>query len=199
MTKLFVETCPRCIGAGTIDYGNVTFVGHDGTNARHCFKCHGAGTITFKSSPEARIKAREKRLEKKQAEYAAKEAEYLAQCEEERKQNGGKTKAEIQNERVEKARSDFQEKAKDIVAELRSFPINFNFVHSIADEMENYCRVPSGRGLSITLEILAKQHGRRGSKKFWAAHDDLSDLFNDVLIPAAEAYKDSYYKTSEAA
>jgi len=198
MSKLYVETCGRCFGAGTIDYGNVTFVGRDGTHARHCFKCRGTGTITFKSSPEAREKARNKRLEKKQAEYAAKQAEYEARYEEERQQNGGKTKAEIQRERVEKARADFRAKAADVIAELQSFPVNFNFVHSIAEEMYEYCRVPSGRGLSITIEILAKQHGRRGSKKFWAAHDDYSDLFKDVLTPAAEAYRDSYYN-SEAA
>ena len=199
MTKLYVETCGRCFGAGTIDYGNVTFVGRDGTNARHCFKCLGTGTVTFKSSPEAREKARNKRLEKKQAEYAAEQAEYEARCEEERQQNGGKTNAEIKNDRIAKFRADFQEKAKDVVAELRSFPINFNFVHSIADDLENSCRVPTGRGLSITLEILAKQHGRRGSKKYWAAHDEYSDLFEDVLAPAAEAYRDSYYKNTEAA
>jgi len=199
MSKLYIETCGRCFGAGTIDYGNVTFTGRDGTQDRHCFKCRGTGTVTFKSSPEAREKARNKRLEKKQAEYAARNAEYLARCEEERKQNGGKTNAEIKNERVAKFRADFREKAKPVIDQLRDFPESFNFVHSIADEMEQYCRVPSGRGLSITLEILAKQHGRRGSKKFWAAHDDLSDLFNDVLVPAAQAYKDSYYKALDAA
>ena len=198
MSKLYVETCGRCFGAGTIDYGNVTFVGRDGTHDRHCFKCRGTGTITFKSSPEAREKARNKRLEKKQAQYAVEQAEYEARCEEERQQNGGKTKAELQHERIEKARANFRVKAADVIAELKSFPVNFNFVHSIAEEMHEYCRIPSGRGLSITIEILAKQHGRRGSKKFWAAHDDYSDLFKDVLTPAADAYRDSYYNTEAA-
>ena len=192
MTKVYVETCGRCFGAGTINHGNVTFVGYDGTNSRHCFKCHGAGTITFKSSPEAREKARNKRLEKKQAEYAAEQAEYEARCEEERKQNGGKTKAQIRNEHIEKMRNAFLEKAKPVIDQLKTFPERFQFVHSIAESME-HCSLPSGRGLSIVIEILAKQSGRRGSKKFWAAHDELDDLFQDVLIPAAEAYRNSYY------
>lgn len=198
MSKLYFETCGRCSGDGVVHYGNVTFT-RMGRQDRYCFACEGTGQVSFKTSPEAREKARQKREEKKQAEIAERNAEYNAKCDAERERNGGQTDAEIANELTRKAREEFRAKAQQIISELQSFSQSFGFAHSIAEEMHQYCRVPSGRGLTITIEILAKQHGRRGSKKFWAAHDQYEDIFNDVLIPAAEKYRNRFEEAMAAA
>ena len=42
----YVQTCPRCRGTGRTPWGV-------------CFKCKGARSQTFKTSPEARAKARD--------------------------------------------------------------------------------------------------------------------------------------------
>ena len=61
---VFAEGCPKCRGTGS-------FISYSGRNLGPCFACKGAGKNTFKTSPEARAKSREraavKRVEKAQA------------------------------------------------------------------------------------------------------------------------------------
>lgn len=47
----YEETCPKCNGSGR-------FIGYTGRSLGECFECKGKGKKTFKSSPEAREKAR---------------------------------------------------------------------------------------------------------------------------------------------
>lgn len=48
----FSENCPKCRGTGR-------FVGYSGRSFGQCFACKGVGKRTFKTSPEARAKARQ--------------------------------------------------------------------------------------------------------------------------------------------
>lgn len=187
----YTETCGKCLGEKVVHFGNVTFVGKNGTSARHCFSCQGTGTVTFKTSPEARAKARLKREEKKRAEWEARQQVLEAELQKERERNGGKTDAQLFDEKVKAAKDAFVEKAQPIIDRLARFPENFYFVHSIREDMEK-ARLPTGRGLTILLEILAKQNGRLNSKKYWQEHDELSDLFEFTLEPLREAYEQLY-------
>ena len=49
----FVEVCPKCNGSGK-------FVSYSGRVVGQCFACKGAGKNSYKSSPEARAKGRER-------------------------------------------------------------------------------------------------------------------------------------------
>ena len=184
----YTETCGKCLGAKVVNFGNVTFVGKDGTSARHCFACKGTGTVTFKTSPEARAKARLKREEKKRAEWEARQQIVEAELQKERDRNGGKTDAQLFDEKLEAAKNAFVEKAQPIIDRLARMPENFYFAHNIREDLEK-ARMPNGRGLDILLDILAKQNGRRNSKKYWEEHDELSDLFEFTLKPLREAYE----------
>ncbi len=46
--------------------------------------------------------------------------------------------------------------------------------------------LPTGRGLSIVIDILAKKHGRRGSKAYNAAWDTVAAQFDDAAAILAE-------------
>jgi hypothetical protein len=70
----FSEGCPACHGTGF----------WRGIRSRPCFKCKGAGKRTFKSSPEARAKARARSAEKaaqRDADKAAWRVEHKAEIE----------------------------------------------------------------------------------------------------------------------
>lgn len=56
--RLFVEGCPDCRGSGQ-------FRSYSGRLVGPCFKCKGKGNVSFKSSPEARQKERERAANKK--------------------------------------------------------------------------------------------------------------------------------------
>ena len=55
---VFAEGCPKCRGTGQ-------FVSYSGRVLGPCFACKGAGKNTFKTSPEARAKSRERAAAKK--------------------------------------------------------------------------------------------------------------------------------------
>jgi len=70
----FTETCPSCKGSGR-------FRSYTGRVSGPCFKCEGHGTLTFKSSPEARAKGRvsaEAARNRKAVSAADQAAEWLA-------------------------------------------------------------------------------------------------------------------------
>lgn len=56
--EIYSQKCGKCGGSGMY-YGHSRF-------GQRCFACNGAGHKTYKSSPEARAKAREKRVERQQ-------------------------------------------------------------------------------------------------------------------------------------
>lgn len=66
---VYEEPCPKCKGSGR-------FVGYTGRVVGNCFNCKGSGTVTFKTSPEARAKGKEQRdaLKERQAAEKAKAA-----------------------------------------------------------------------------------------------------------------------------
>lgn len=69
-TGLYVEKCPKCGGSGR--YRGASSHGHA------CFKCNGAGTLTFKSSKETRQKATQGSRDRKAAKGEASIAKFEA-------------------------------------------------------------------------------------------------------------------------
>ena len=70
----YTEECPKCHGSGR-------FVSYTGRIVGNCFHCKGAGTVTYKTSPEERAKGKQQRQalkEKKAAEAAKKAGEWFA-------------------------------------------------------------------------------------------------------------------------
>jgi hypothetical protein len=63
--KEYVEKCTACNGTGR-------FHSYTGRVVGECFKCNGAGKRSFKTSPEARAKAKKRTAQKKAAEQEAK-------------------------------------------------------------------------------------------------------------------------------
>ena len=62
--KEYVEKCQACNGSGR-------FHSYTGRVVGECFKCNGAGKRSFKTSPEARAKAKKRSADKKAAERQA--------------------------------------------------------------------------------------------------------------------------------
>lgn len=123
--------------------------------------------------------AKRKILQEKRA--YAREAERQAELERQRAHNGGLTNWELarklEKEQMAEREAIGRERGfryKDIIARLRDGKGGFR--DSIADQLA-MGRLPVGRGLDITIDILARQEGRRGSKKYDAEVDRLEALF----------------------
>lgn len=67
----FTSKCPSCRGTGK-------FISYTGRVVGPCFKCKGAGTQTFKTSPDTRVKARTAAAERKVAKATTSFAEFKA-------------------------------------------------------------------------------------------------------------------------
>lgn len=56
---------------------------------------------------------------------------------------------------------------------------NGGFRDSVAKDMKNGY-IPQGRGLSITIDILSKMRGRRGSKAYEQRYNELEQIFKSL-------------------
>ncbi len=112
------------------------------------------------------------------------EAQRTAQLQAEREKNGGLTDHEVQLKKwqeEEEAKLQALAPVIELLAPLadRLEDGRDGFCDSIAETLRNG-ELPSGRGRSITLDILAKQAGRRNSKAYDAEYDEVSSIFEQV-------------------
>lgn len=111
----------------------------------------------------------------KRAQVRHEKAEAILKAQ--REQNGGLTDWEVQQqaEREQEARQrEIGQRWASEASRLRDGQHGFR--DSVADQLEAG-RLPVGRGLSITIDILAKQKGRSGSSAYEAEADRLDGLF----------------------
>jgi hypothetical protein len=108
---------------------------------------------------------REKRRAAREKKEAARRVKWEATIDRQRKRNGGLTDGELAAQLFEKERAP----RITILAPLaeRLADGRGGFCDSVAEGLRNG-DLPSGRGLEIMVDILAKQAGRSGSKAYWA-------------------------------
>lgn len=124
--------------------------------------------------------AKKKLIKEKKLETQRKNRE--AELERQRQINGGLTDYELrfQQEQEEKKRliNEGLQKGLKWANEVARLEDGKNgFRDSVAEDMR-FGRLPMGKGLSITIDILAKQMGRRDSKAYEAEYERLEDLFS---------------------
>lgn len=110
----YSQRCGKCGGSGMY-YGMSRY----GTR---CFACNGAGHKTFKTSPEARAKAAEKRVERKEAE------------------------------RLEKATANraWQDENRDVIAWIENKVTRGNdFAISLSNSMQQYGKLTDGQVAAV--------------------------------------------------
>jgi hypothetical protein len=96
----------------------------------------------------------------------------------EKDRNGGLTDKEV-------AENAFKEIIHSRVIQLIPIALLLNdgkggFCQSIANDMMELGKVPSGRAFDIVIDILAKKKGRRGSKSYDIESDRVFEILNNI-------------------
>lgn len=136
-----------------------------------------------KSGDAGMVKKMDYFRRKRNRELAAarREKQRLAELQAQRDRNGGLTDYELrekQGAEQQAAREAALQPAKDILIPYadRLRDGRGGFRDSVAKTLEKG-ELPYGSGYSITIEILAKQEGRRGSKAYLAEEAEIEDAF----------------------
>lgn len=145
------------------------------------------GNVLNLSDAEAAERKRQRELSraraeaKREQERLAREAKLQARLAAERERNGGLTDAEIAQQRAE------EERQQRLIANKQRFGFfidglgeaNGYFAKDVAQGLREG-RLPSGRGVTIMFEIIAKTAGRRGSKAYEAAYAEAEAKWEEV-------------------
>lgn len=120
---------------------------------------------------------RDKAAAKREQERQAREDELQRQ----KDANGGLTDYELERQAQLQAEQDLQDRRAALTAEYgrQIRDGRGGFCDSIADDLDRG-ELPAGRGLSLTIEILAKQAGRKNSAAYNARYDELADRFEHI-------------------
>jgi len=145
------------------------------------------GNVLNLSDAEAAERQRQRELRraraeaKREQERIAREAKLQARLAAERERNGGFTDAEVAQKRAE------EEREQQRIANLQKYDF---FISGLSEAYGNFAtdvaqglregRQPSGRGVTIMLEIIAKNAGRRGSKAYEAAYEEAESKWEQV-------------------
>lgn len=145
------------------------------------------GNVLNLSDAEAAERKRQRELSraraeaKREQERLAREAKLQAKLAAERERNGGLTDAEIAQQRAEEERRQqrmLNEEKYDYFIRGLSEAYGY-FAKDVASGLRDG-RQPSGRGVTIMLEIIAKGAGRRGSKAYEAAYAEAEAKWEEV-------------------
>lgn len=145
------------------------------------------GNVLNLSDAEAAERKRQREIRRARAEAKreqdrlAREAKLQAKLAAERERNDGLTDAEVAQQRAEK---ELQEKRILNKAKYAFFIDGLNEAYgNFASDVANGLREgrqPSGRGVTIMLEIIAKVAGRRGSNAYEAAYAEAEAKWEEV-------------------
>jgi len=145
------------------------------------------GNVLNLSDAEAAERQRQRELRraraqaKREQERLAREAKLQARLAAERERNGGLTDAEVAQQRAE------EERQQQRIANQNRYGFFIDglgeaygsFAKDVAQGLRDG-RQPSGRGVTIMLEIIAKTAGRRGSKAYEAAYAEAEAKWEEV-------------------
>lgn len=150
-------------------------------------KVFGVGSSCIHKSGDLGLinKAKEEQKRRRKKKRAAQaEQERQARLEQERSRNGGLTDWELEQKEL----SEKEAKRLALLAEAIELldPLarylerqNGSFCQSIAQGFYKGT-LPRGRGISLTLEILAKRKGRKNSKAYLAEYEAVESIFNQA-------------------
>jgi len=157
---------------------------HCGTGIKHVFVIQTADGNEFNVGSSCVEKVGEKglydeakqvkRLAIREAKRQAQEVKIKAMLDAQRVKNGGLTDSELMRQKEENELKIQSELLNPYANRLHDG--KGGFCDSIADQMMRGI-APTGYALVLTLQILAKQAGRKGSKAYTAAHDELKLKF----------------------
>lgn len=165
------DKCDRCGGAGGAD--DPRWLRYDpGGVPGNCFKCLGKGRLPRRVYNEKEYAA----LERARAKRAEKlDAAREARLDAERDRNGGLTNAEAWEKRAAEGVEAEEKKRAPLIKLLTPLADDlWDGRHGFCDSMAGDLRKghpPRGRGVELVCEIIAKHHGRRGSKAYEAEFD----------------------------
>lgn len=148
---------------------------------------HAVGSDCIQKVGDARlievVKLEKAKKAKQQRQERAERAR-LERLQAQRDRNGGMTDYELQEKRRKEALRQGFEAKKPLIEKLAPY------ARLIADEKEGFRDsiasdlrrgdIPRGKGLAITIDILAKMRGRRGSKKYEAEYARLTEFFDGL-------------------
>jgi len=141
------------------------------------------GNVVNLSDAEAAERQRQRELRRARAE-AKREQKRLAheaKLEAQRERNGGLTDMELAMQKIE------EERQQQRIANKQKYDFFISglseaygyFAKDVAEGLREG-RLPSGRGVTIMLEIIAKNAGRRGSKAYEAAYAEAEAKWEEV-------------------
>jgi hypothetical protein len=176
---MFESVYVACPGAPVQPAGSCDYCGN---GIRYCFQIKSADGKISKVGCDCIKKSGDEHLAKACPSSPAKAlndsrrmAKAAAEIQAERDQNGGMTKFEklMRDQRIKEAA--IAQACQPLIAALLSD--GGNFALSIAQSMQRGS-LPTGRGVTIALDIISKQAGRRGSKAYESAFDAAEAAFN---------------------
>ena len=141
------------------------------------------GNVVNLSDAEAAERQRQRELRRARAE-AKREQKRLAheaKLDAQRERNGGLTDMELAMQKIE------EERQQQRIANKQKYDFFISglseaygyFAKDVAEGLREG-RLPSGRGVTIMLEIIAKNAGRRGSKAYEAAYAEAEAKWEEV-------------------
>lgn len=173
----------RCTGYYCAD-GQGTGCAHCGTGIKHVFTIESSDGVVSRVGSTCVNKTGDKGLFdeakaiKKQAirnaKHAIAQAAYNAELDAQRDSNGGLTDHGLRMQKAQAIYDAKVEKYEPLADRLEDGKNGFR--DSITRDLRNGC-LPIGRGLSIMIDILAKQKGRSGSD----AYNTESKLLTELL------------------
>lgn len=172
-----VGTCAMC-GVGLTN----NYIIRSADGKKHAVGCDCVLKINnTRLTTDIKELQRKARREKKEAERQAKAAAYEAELQAQKDRNGGLTDYELavkQRQEAERARLAPQiALLSQLADELEDG--KYGFCDSVAKDLRN-ARVPTGRGLTIMLDILAKKAGRVNSKAYAERLEAVTAIINKV-------------------
>lgn len=130
----FVEDCPKCNGTGT-------WLGSYSRYGRKCFKCKGAGKLQFRTSPEARAKARKYAQKRKVRNLEQNRETALANC------------------------------PNDVADWLKTNEQRNNFAASVLGGMAKYGSITDGQIAGVRKAIAREEDAAAGASEWIAEHE----------------------------
>lgn len=172
-----VGSCAYCWTALSIHYIIRDAKGKQFAVGSECVRKTGDAGLVKAATVLKNKRAREISAEKR-------EKKRVAKLQAERDKNGGLTNYELQEKKWEDEKKAKLEALKPFIKILSPYANRIKdgkggFCDSIASSLRQG-KLPRGKGLGITIDILSKQSGRRNSKAYNEEYDSLATLFEKI-------------------
>ena len=122
-----------------------------------------------------------KRKAIREAKQLERQMKYERELEEQRQRNGGLTDNELaEQKREDEQRQKRRNNEEKFAYFIEHLGLSNGFAGDLARGMRDYGRLPTGRGLDIMLEIVAKTAGRKNSKAYDAKYEEAETKLEEL-------------------